>query len=121
MAASLDAIRRNTHTGRPLGERDFVTSLEKLLHRRLAPRKGGRPPKPAANENQMTFSSYESWSCPRSHPPGGQRELRMAPPGLLASEWLREFRLPLPPESPVAFPARRIRRPNAQAGNCDPR
>jgi hypothetical protein len=39
----LDVIRRNTHTGRPLGGADFVTDLEKSLHRRLAPAKGRRP------------------------------------------------------------------------------
>jgi putative transposase len=40
-----EVIRRNTHTGRPLGGSDFVCELEKSLRRRLAPQKGGRPAK----------------------------------------------------------------------------
>jgi putative transposase len=44
-SADADAIRRSTHTGRPLGHPDFVTQLEKTLQRRLVPKKGGRPPK----------------------------------------------------------------------------
>ena len=39
------AIRRATHTGRPLGEPEFVEGLERALQRRLAPKKGGRPRK----------------------------------------------------------------------------
>ena len=35
--ADVDAIRRSTHTGRPLGHRDFVAQLEKTLQRRLTP------------------------------------------------------------------------------------
>jgi putative transposase len=47
-----DAIRRSTHTGRPLGAPDFVTQLEKVLRRRLAPLKGGRPPKEPLDDRQ---------------------------------------------------------------------
>jgi hypothetical protein len=38
---------------RPLGPPDFVAALEKSTSRLLAPRKGGRPPKP-------TFASRQS-------------------------------------------------------------
>ena len=39
------AIRRSTHTGRPLGSAAFVAQLEKISERTLAPGKAGRPPK----------------------------------------------------------------------------
>ena len=42
MKAQLDAIRRCTHAGRPLGGEDFVHSLEKTTQRKLAPQRGGR-------------------------------------------------------------------------------
>lgn len=38
-------LRRNTHTGRPLGPPDFVSALERRLQRTLAPRMGGGGPK----------------------------------------------------------------------------
>jgi REP element-mobilizing transposase RayT len=41
----LTALRRCTHTGRPLGTPDFVAALEKSMLRLLAPQKGGRPKK----------------------------------------------------------------------------
>jgi len=44
--AELQALRRCTHTGRPLGSPEFVGSLERQTRRRLAPQKGGRPRKP---------------------------------------------------------------------------
>ena len=58
--AELDAIRRNTHTGRPLGSPDFVVQLEKALRRRLAPQKGGRSPKQEPDERQtpMAFTAF---------------------------------------------------------------
>jgi putative transposase len=40
-----DAIRRSTHSGRPLGSAKFVTRLETALARPLAARLGGRPKK----------------------------------------------------------------------------
>jgi len=40
-----DEIRKATSTGRPLGKVDFYKRLEKLLKRRLIPRRGGRPRK----------------------------------------------------------------------------
>jgi len=42
----LDALRRCTHTGRPLGTPEFVAALEKSTLRLLAPGKGGRPKNP---------------------------------------------------------------------------
>ena len=48
----LIALRRCTHTGRPLGTPDFVAALEKSSLRLLAPRKGGRPRKSATNPMQ---------------------------------------------------------------------
>jgi putative transposase len=50
-----DAIRRYTHTGRPLGTPDFVAALEEALHRRLQPEKGGRPPKQDHDARQQAF------------------------------------------------------------------
>jgi putative transposase len=41
----LAAVRRCTHTGRPLGAAEFVERLEGLMQRPLAPQKGGRPKK----------------------------------------------------------------------------
>jgi putative transposase len=37
------ALRVNTHTGRPLGAREFVETLERRLARPLVRQKGGRP------------------------------------------------------------------------------
>jgi putative transposase len=38
----LAAIRRSTHTGRPLGDNDFLHVLEQATQRKLAPQIGGR-------------------------------------------------------------------------------
>lgn len=46
------AIRKCTHTGRPLGGETFVHGLEKALSRRLMPGKGGRPRKEHADARQ---------------------------------------------------------------------
>jgi len=46
----VDALRRSTHTGRPLGSADFVSELERRLQRPLRARKGGRPPRVANDE-----------------------------------------------------------------------
>ena len=40
-----EAIRKHTHTGRPLGTAAFVERLEQATRRRLTPQKGGRPRK----------------------------------------------------------------------------
>jgi len=37
------AIRKCTHTGRPLGTPEFIAALEERMRRKLAPKKGGRP------------------------------------------------------------------------------
>ena len=49
--AELRAIRRATHTGRPLGTAEFVRKLESRTQRRLAPQKGGRPRKNVPHRN----------------------------------------------------------------------
>jgi putative transposase len=40
-----DSIRRHERTGRPLGNKSFVSQLERILGRELAPKKPGRKPK----------------------------------------------------------------------------
>jgi hypothetical protein len=52
----LSALRQCTHTGRPLGTTEFVARLEPTTARPLAPRKGGRPKKPAADSRQDDFA-----------------------------------------------------------------
>jgi putative transposase len=54
-AEEVEALRRNTHTGRPLGAPDFVATLEKALKRRLRAEKGGRPPKEEHGVRQQAF------------------------------------------------------------------
>ncbi len=54
--ADVRALRRSTHTGRPLGTDEFVTALEQQVARPLAPRKGGRPRKPAVVSRQPSFT-----------------------------------------------------------------
>jgi putative transposase len=54
--AELRAIRKSTHTGRPLGSGEFVRSLETASARRLQPQKGGRPRLAAPREQtELTF------------------------------------------------------------------
>jgi putative transposase len=48
-----EAIRKNTHTGRPLGADEFVQALERTLRRSLAPQRGGRLPKEQGEENRQ--------------------------------------------------------------------
>jgi putative transposase len=50
--AELRALRQSTHTGRPLGNRDFVRAMEQATQRRLQPQKGGRPKTAAARRAQ---------------------------------------------------------------------
>jgi putative transposase len=50
-----EAIRKSTHTGRPLGSTDFIQRLERSLKRRLTPNKGGRP-KRARDLSQATLA-----------------------------------------------------------------
>ena len=50
------AIRRSTHTGRPLGSPGFVRQMEITLRRRLTPEKGGRRPKQSLSTAQQAFA-----------------------------------------------------------------
>jgi hypothetical protein len=56
MESKLTEIRRCTHTGRPLGSAEFVQALEGSMKRRLAPRKGGRPPKTRLDARQSVLA-----------------------------------------------------------------
>jgi len=47
------SIRRCTHTGRPLGNAEFIQSLEDAVKRRLAPSKGGRPKTRVSGDGQQ--------------------------------------------------------------------
>ena len=58
-AEFLEAIRKNTHTGRPLGSEEFVKEMERLLLRRLRPDKGGRPGKKEKDERQPALAFRE--------------------------------------------------------------
>jgi hypothetical protein len=53
--SELATIRQCTHTGRPLGTREFIGSLEREMHGNLAAQKRGRPRKVAAEEKQCTL------------------------------------------------------------------
>ena len=53
--SELFALRRATHTGRPLGEAEFVETLELKTLRRLTPQKGGRPRNPSSNNKQQAL------------------------------------------------------------------
>ena len=50
-----EAIRRNTHTGRPLGTPGFVERLEQELLRRLASQRGGRPRQQPSGSHLLAF------------------------------------------------------------------
>ena len=52
-----EAIRRQTHTGRPCGARVFVDQLEALLGRALHPQKRGPKKKDEAETGASLFSS----------------------------------------------------------------
>jgi len=53
--AGLAAIRQCTHSGRPLGETEFVRALEHQTNRSLTAQKLGRPRKETADERQCTL------------------------------------------------------------------
>ena len=60
MESKLTEIRRCTHTGRPLGSAEFVRDLEGTMKRRLAPQKGGRPPKAGLDARQANWPLNQS-------------------------------------------------------------
>jgi putative transposase len=49
------AIRRSTHTGRPLGSAAFVEELEQRMQRRLTPERPGRRPKARDRSAQVAL------------------------------------------------------------------
>jgi hypothetical protein len=52
--AGFAALRAAEHTGRPLGTRDFIEGLERVLRRRIARRAPGRKPtKPPAAQQDL--------------------------------------------------------------------
>lgn len=53
----LAALRRLTHTGRPLGSPEFVAGLEASMLRPLAPRTRGRRKRPSFDSRQVSLSS----------------------------------------------------------------
>jgi len=53
--SELRALRRCTHTGRPLGGAEFIRKLEPETRRCLTPRQGGRPPKAMVDKKQEAF------------------------------------------------------------------
>jgi hypothetical protein len=55
--SELRAIRPCTHTGRPLGTREFVEKLERHTQRRLAPQKGGRKPNSKTKQEEGTLQN----------------------------------------------------------------
>jgi putative transposase len=55
--AELAAIRRSTHTGRPLGSSEFIHSLEEVTLRRLRPQKGGRPCTTVSRQEALNFEN----------------------------------------------------------------
>lgn len=50
--SELSVLRQCTHTGRPLGNRQFIHALEQATLRQLAARKGGRHAHPSADATQ---------------------------------------------------------------------
>ena len=55
-ADKLAAIRRSTHTGRPLGSQDFLCAVEKQTKRSLTPQKRGPQPASMRTRGQGTLS-----------------------------------------------------------------
>src|SRR4051812_6564748 len=49
------AIRRSTHTGRPLGSAEFVDRLERTMERKLRPERAGRRAKPREAREEATL------------------------------------------------------------------
>jgi len=59
-----EAIRRCTHTGRPLGTAEFVAAMETATQRCLTPQKRGRRKK-ARDDSQGVLRFSENWQIPR--------------------------------------------------------
>jgi hypothetical protein len=57
IANRLTLIRQRTHTGRPLGNAEFIQGLEKAMERRLTPQKRGPHEKIVTDRRQgeLTF------------------------------------------------------------------
>lgn len=54
--ADAEVLRQCTHTGRPLGTKEFIETVEKTVGRVLTPQKGGRPPRvPNRNQEILNF------------------------------------------------------------------
>jgi putative transposase len=49
------AIRRSTHTGRPLGSSEFVDRLEQTMQRKLRPERAGRRARPREQKAEATL------------------------------------------------------------------
>jgi putative transposase len=87
-ATEVSALRRATHTGRPLRTAEFVAGLEQLTSRPLAPQKGGRPKKTSGDSRQlqlmecgMTCSNVETSRLSPGFPsvvPGFSSSCRLA-------------------------------------------
>src|SRR5712692_3457142 len=58
--AEVAAIRKCTHTGRPLGTVEFLRELEQATLRRLAPQKGGRASHVAGDTGQKVLAFEKS-------------------------------------------------------------
>ena len=59
-----ERIRKNTHTGRPLGTEEFVENVERALGRLLAPRRGGRPQKHETEAEEDCLAFGEGGNVP---------------------------------------------------------
>jgi putative transposase len=56
-SAEVNALRRCTHTGRPLGSAEFMAALERNLSRPLMPRKAGRRKNSQSDSRQLSLTS----------------------------------------------------------------
>ena len=56
-ADEIRTLRHSTHTGRPLGSKEFMAALEEMMSRPLIPRKGGRPKKTVPDRRQLSLTS----------------------------------------------------------------
>jgi hypothetical protein len=68
MESRLAVIRQRTHTGRPLGNAEFIQSLEKATQRRLTLQKRGPHEKSLRIEDKVNSHSILSNLCPPKVP-----------------------------------------------------